>query len=306
MGNPSLSLCGRAILSIATLCLNLCVSDALAESQPWEGPYFFIQMADPQLGLARKNRDIEHEEKNFRRAIAEANRLGPDFVMICGDMINKAGDDTQVDAYFRIAEGFDGSYPVYLASGNHDVGTVPTFAAIKKYRARFGPDLYTFDRGCCRYIVINSSIIAAPELVSNYEQEQYAWYELQLKQAKKDGARRIFVVQHHAWFPGTAYDPDKTYKLPREVYRAKNRVRYIELTQKYGVDACFAGHTGRNLVGRLGKMEMITTASIGTYVPKKKVKPGFRIIEVYEDRIEHEYYELDDMPEHVELDLGHE
>ena len=75
-------------------------------------PFHFIQLADPQFGmyarlsgktaeeiaefrargmnvaLAPKIEGHETESRLFREAISEANRLRPDFVITCGDIVN--------------------------------------------------------------------------------------------------------------------------------------------------------------------------------------------------------------------------
>ena len=61
----------------------------------------FIQMSDPQFGMYTKNADFAQETANFEFAIATANRLKPAFVVITGDLINKAGDAAQAAEYKR-------------------------------------------------------------------------------------------------------------------------------------------------------------------------------------------------------------
>ena len=66
-------------------------------------PFFFIQLSDPQFGMSAANADVQQETANFEFAIATANRLKPAFVVVTGDLVNTAGDKTQVDEYLRIA-----------------------------------------------------------------------------------------------------------------------------------------------------------------------------------------------------------
>ncbi len=79
-------------------------------------PFHFIQLADPQFGMfaslsgkteeeitefrragltvrpAPKIEGFERETALFEKAIAEANRLRPDFVVTCGDMADDPTD----------------------------------------------------------------------------------------------------------------------------------------------------------------------------------------------------------------------
>jgi hypothetical protein len=66
-------------------------------------PYTFFQMADTQFGFFNANKEFSRETKNMEKAIAESNRLKPAFVVICGDLVNKPGDLSQIAEYKRIA-----------------------------------------------------------------------------------------------------------------------------------------------------------------------------------------------------------
>lgn len=58
----------------------------------------FIQMTDIQFGFFNENKDIEKEKRNFEKAIAAANKLKPNFVIVTGDLINIPGDSAQIAA----------------------------------------------------------------------------------------------------------------------------------------------------------------------------------------------------------------
>ena len=65
-------------------------------------PFFFIQLSDPQLGVMVAAGRIEpelgigREVALFESAIAEANRLKPDFVMVTGDLSHNNMDPVEV------------------------------------------------------------------------------------------------------------------------------------------------------------------------------------------------------------------
>src|SRR2546425_12111920 len=61
--------------------------------------WFFMQLSDPQFGMYTADADFAQETANFDFAIAAANRLRPAFVVVTGDLVNKAGDAAQVAAY---------------------------------------------------------------------------------------------------------------------------------------------------------------------------------------------------------------
>src|SRR5258708_34068019 len=79
---------------------------------------FFVQMADPQFGMYSNNADFSQETANFEFAIANANRLRPSFVVVCGDLVNQAGDPRQTAEYLRVAAKLDRSIPLPNVAGN--------------------------------------------------------------------------------------------------------------------------------------------------------------------------------------------
>src|SRR2546430_3297593 len=127
---------------------------ALAADAP-----FFIQMSDPQFGMYSENRDFAQETINFEFAIATANRLRPKFVVICGDLINQAGNSAQAAEYHRIAAKLNPAIKLYSVAGNHDVGNEPTPTSLAAYREKFGPDYYSFRSDDLEGFVLDSSLI---------------------------------------------------------------------------------------------------------------------------------------------------
>ena len=97
-------------------------------------PIFFVQMSDPQFGMYTDNQDFAQETANFEFAIANVNRLRPAFVVVTGDLVNKAADAQQLAEYKRIAGKLDSAIPLYSVPGNHDVGNTPSEASLKAYR----------------------------------------------------------------------------------------------------------------------------------------------------------------------------
>src|ERR1043166_7881519 len=124
---------------------------------------FFLQMSDPQFGMYAENKDFQQETINFEFAIATANRLRPKFVVICGDLINQAGNAAQAAEFHRIAAKLDPGIKLYNVAGNHDVENQPTPSTLAAYRQKFGPDYYSFRSGDLEGFGLNSSLIAAPE-----------------------------------------------------------------------------------------------------------------------------------------------
>ena len=142
---------------IITLILTLFSCSCLS-SRDSNKPFMFIQMADTQFGMKDKDKSFDFETKNFELAVDKANKMKPAFIVICGDLINKPGDFEQKREFKRIIKKLHKSIPLYLVSGNHDIGNVPTKESIEAYNREFGKDYYSFKYRNTRGIIINSTV----------------------------------------------------------------------------------------------------------------------------------------------------
>jgi serine/threonine-protein phosphatase CPPED1 len=259
-----------------------------------EEPFFFIQLSDPQLGMFTGDRDFVQDAANFEFAVTAVNRLRPAFVVITGDLVNKPGDSAQIAEYRRIVAKIDRSIPVYNIAGNHDVENEPTPQSLATYTKIFGPDRYTFRHAGLVGIVLNSSVIHSPGKAPEQLAEQERWLRAELTKAKAEGAKHIVVFQHHPWFIKSASEPDQYFNIP-----LARRVAYMALFREFGVRYLFCGHYHRNAEGRDGPIENITSGPVGK--PLGGAQSGIRVAIVRADRIEHQYYELGNLPVSIEL-----
>lgn len=262
-----------------------------------EYPDFFIQMADPQLGMsgsplwlalfgATWNDDaFEVDAKLFERAILHANELEPAFVIICGDLVNRVGHAGQIAEFQRIAGTLNPATPLYFVAGNHDVENEPTSEALAAYRETFGPDWYSFREGAVYGIVLNSQLIDAPGHVPDEAAAQLVWLREELIRAESSGAQHVLVFQHQSYFLESPDEADQYFNIEEGA-----RAVYLGLLKKFGVEAVFAGHYHRNAYGRDESLEMITTGPVGR--PLGDDPSGFRIVEIGKDSIRHEYFAL--------------
>jgi 3',5'-cyclic AMP phosphodiesterase CpdA len=241
------------------------------------------------------DQDFAQETANFEFAIASANRLKPAFVVVTGDLVNKAGDPAQIAEYKRIAAKLDRSIPLYNVAGNHDVENTPTPETITAYTKTFGPDRYTFKHGSFVGIVINSSLVKAPEKAGTLLAEQEAWMKDQLAHARQAGARHIVIFQHHPYFLKAADEVEGYFNLP-----LARRSDYLKLFHDAGVKYIFAGHLHNNSPARDGDLEMVTTGPIGKPLGQGS-HSGMRVVMVKVTGITHQFYELGDLPTSIDL-----
>ncbi len=257
----------------------------LVKNHKWEKPFTFIQMTDPQFGMASKNKGFELETKLFEEAISAANKLNPSFVVISGDLINKDGDKEQEAEFYRISKKLNKKIPLYLLPGNHDVNKDPTSETIKEYRKNFGKDYYTFTNNGCYFIVLNSTIFQNSEYCKEEESKQLKWLNKVLQ--KTDKYQQSFVIMHHSLFLKMPDEPDQYFNIPLET-----RMKYLELFRKANISAIFSGHYHQNSYGKYGNMEVITCCSIG--VPFANDPSGFNIVNVSKNKIDFEYQALEE------------
>jgi serine/threonine-protein phosphatase CPPED1 len=267
---------------------------AFAGKAAADEPWFFIQLSDPQLGMFTNNRDFTQDSANFEFAVASVNRLRPAFVVITGDLVNKPGDAAQIAEYRRIVAKIDRSIPVYNIAGNHDVENVPTPETLASYEKIFGPDRFVFKHRGLTGIVLNSSVIHSPDKTAAQLAEQDRWLREALTKAKAENPRHLVVFQHHPWFITSATEADQYFNIP-----LARRAAHLALFREFGIRYLFCGHYHRNAEARDGDLENITSGPVGK--PLGGAKSGLRIAIVRDDRIEHRYYELGDLPTEVDL-----
>ena len=282
----------RVLLSAAVLAVSLAPLRAQAPSSP---PFFFLQFSDPQFGMFSADKEFSQETVNFEMAIATANRLKPAFVVVTGDLVNKAGDAAQIAEYKRIAAKLDKAIPLYNVAGNHDVENEPTPESVAAYRKSFGPDHYTFRSGSLTGVVLNSSLIHSPAKAADLADEQRTWLLAELTRLKASGARHLVVFQHHPWFLKADDEPDQYFNIP-----LARRSSYLDMFKQAGVRALISGHYHRNAIAKAGSIDMITTGPVGKPLGDNH-QSGIRVVIVRDDGLSHRFYSLGELPATIDL-----
>jgi 3',5'-cyclic AMP phosphodiesterase CpdA len=282
-------------MKITNALLGIVLASALGAQTPPPAPRTvpvhptFIQMSDPQFGMFDENKDFEHETCNFEFAIATANRLKPQFVIVTGDLVNKDGNAAQIAEYKRIVAKLNPAIKLYSVPGNHDVGNEPTKETLAAYRERLGPDYYTFQAADFEGIVLNSNLEKAVQNVPDEAAKMESWFKAELEKARAAGVKRIIVFQHIPFFLKTADEPDQYFNIPTET-----RKRYLTLMHDAGVKEVFAGHLHHNSEGHDGDLDMVSTGPVGK--PLDGGKSGMRLVTINADGLTHKYYDFSELP----------
>lgn len=268
------------------------------QEQEWQGPFFFMQLADTQYGMFTGDKGFEQEVALVQRTVEHINRLRPRFVIVCGDLTNATPNHpryrAQVTQFYHDFSKVDADIPLVCVCGNHDLGNRPTAASIASYQANFGDDYFSFWVGGVCNVVLNSSVLKDPSGAPEVLAAQQTWLDQQLRDATLAKAKHIFVFQHHPLFLEQVDESDQYFNIPLE-----RRTPLLDQLKQADVRAVFAGHYHRNAYGRAGTMEMITTGPVGR--PLGNDPSGFRIVIVDETKIQHSYWAIDDVPEKVDL-----
>ncbi len=236
---------------------------------------------------------FEWDARRYEQAIAVANQLRPDFVFIGGDMIDDLDNGEQIEEFFRITGQLDTAIPIRWAPGNHDIaldGVLPTSESLRRYRASFGEDYYSFEQGSTLFVVMNTVTAAHPELVPDEWAAQLDFLRLALAPAWGEGERSVVLFGHHPLFLRSADEPDGYWTIPRE-----QRARVLDLLHASGARIAFAGHWHRNAIAWDGELQMVTSGPVG--YPLGLDPSGYRVVEIASGELKHESRPVDDAPE---------
>ncbi|MCU0458227.1 MAG: metallophosphoesterase [Bacteroidales bacterium] len=273
---------------IVPVLLILLSTNGCSQRESPEIPWFFIQLTDPQFGMFENNNGFEKETYLYEKAVVHINRLKPDFVVITGDFVHNGGSSDQIEEFKRITAMIDHEIPVYYTPGNHDVGQIPDEESLENYTGNYGRDRFSFRHKGSVFIGFNSSLIKAR--LTEPEQKQYKWLSEKLKQSRK--AQHIILFCHYPFF-NKSFDEPSAYSNIDIEYRKK----YLDLFNASKVEAVFSGHYHNNSLSVFGNTQLVTTSALGK--PLGDAPSGMRIIKVYSNRIEHEYFGLDELPDSV-------
>jgi serine/threonine-protein phosphatase CPPED1 len=253
-------------------------------------PWFFIQITDPQFGMFENNKGFEKETILYEKAVVAINKLNPDFVVITGDFVHDSKSGSQINEFKRITSKINPEIPVYFTAGNHDLGTVPDKQSIAKYNKNYGSDKFAFTHKGSAFIGVNTSYIKADW--QRAEQKQFTWLTRKLNKSR--GANHIMLFCHYPFFNKSVDEPDAYSNIGPE-YRKK----YLSLFESHKVTAVFSGHYHNNALNNYNGVQLITTSALGK--PLGKAPSGMRIVKIYNDKVEHEYYGLDELPGSIDF-----
>ncbi|CAL8302334.1 unnamed protein product [Lota lota] len=267
----------------------------------WQGPFCFIQAADPQLGLINDWRDggdgvVWSEEVQLtQQTVGAVNKLRPRprFMVLCGDLVHsmpgspyKSGQEADLK---RALEATDPSIPLVFVSGNHDLGNTPTPATVQQYCLNWGDDYFCFWVGGVLCLVLNSQLFYDSSLCPALKEAQDVWLNQQLHNCLMEPRpKHVLVFQHIPLYLKTPDEDDDYFNLQKDV-----RLRLLEKFKSAGVKAVFSGHYHRNAGGTHDGLDMVVSSAIGCQLGEDA--HGVRVVVVTADAVLHRYYSLEQL-----------
>lgn len=272
----------------------------------WRGPFYFIQAADPQLGLMKawmdgdsdSGGDVWAEEVELTKQAVEAvNRLRPRprFMVLCGDLVHAMPDTPFREGQERdlktALKGTDPTIPLVFVSGNHDLGNTPTPRTVEQYCSAWGNDYFSFWVGGVLCLVLNSQFFYDASACPHLKEAQETWLEEQLSRAASSTEpkpKHVLVFQHIPLYLKTPDEEDDYFNLQKPV-----RKDLLDRFKRAGVKAVFSGHYHRNAGGCHGGLDMVVSSAIGCQLGEDT--HGVRVVVVTAEGVTHRYHSLEQL-----------
>lgn len=237
--------------------------------------FTFAQLCDPQLGFG----GYEHDMKTFRQAVVQVNDLSPDFVVICGDLVNNAAEVSFRD-FKWIAKKL--TMPCYCAPGNHDVGNKPKPWMLKRYRETIGEDYYAVEHKGYTFVIANTQLWK--ESLEGESDKHVEWVIQTVKTAAEKGSP-VFMIQHYPFYTKNPEEAEQYYNLPLTV-----REKLLPLYKECNVVAVLSGHTHTTRINQYEGIQLVSGSTTSKNFDKRPF--GFRLWTVSPSSITHEFIPL--------------
>ncbi len=210
--------------------------------------YFsFAQLCDPQLGMG----GYRHDVKALTQALRRINKMGVDFVVNCGDLVDTPKKEDFAD-YKQIIKKLN--VPIYNVPGNHDIGNKPTAKSLALFREEIGKDRFSFLHKGSTFVFLNT--LLWKEHLDGETAQQDIWLNKILTRAK-NARSPVFIVGHNPLFIET---PDGN-KFPYFTIPKKKRKELLELFTTHNVVAVLTGHTHWLVINEYKGIKMVSGES---------------------------------------------
>ncbi len=240
------------------------------QSEQKQKPFSFVQICDTQLGFGLEG--YEQDLKSFKQAVKQINGLNPEFVVICGDLVNDPTDSTYSD-FIGIMKSFN--MPCHCVPGNHDVGNNPNDTTLSYYRKTMGKDYYEFESNGYAFIMTNSQLWKVN--VRNESEKHDSWFKETLS-AQSANQNPVFVIGHHPIYLEKPDEEEVYYNFPTD-----KREEILKLFKENNVLAYLSGHTHKTVINNYENIHLVSGETISKNFDKRPL--GYRVWEVAPDTV---------------------
>lgn len=269
------------------------VKNAVKIEQNLDEEWYFIHISDTHLPTHLFSHDANYyndmtEVEDLLTVIEDINVLNPKFVLLTGDVVNEGELEDYLDArYYSIAKNTLGMLeaPVYLVSGNHDVGgwqatPMPAGTARSNWYKFFGWDIlenpnglyplrtqnYTFTYNNVKFIGLESYISYdnyLPHIFGNesFTDNQISWLN---NQVTTDEASKVLFYHHDFSEQINLYNLNVAMALSGHTHSDQGYLNYPPYDIKTG-SVCDGNRRYRVIKVNNGVLEPLATVSAGSY-----------------------------------------
>ena len=239
-------------------------------------PFSFVQLTDPQLGFG----GYEHDIAAFEEAIKQINELIPDFVVICGDMVNVPNDSSFTD-FSKLKAKLN--MPCFCVPGNHDIGNSPDKRSISYYREVMGKDYYSFKHKGFLFIFANT------QLWKSEVQRESAIFDRWFAKTIKSGNIKhpSFVIGHYPLYLSEPGEKSEYFNID-----PGKRKEILDLFTKNNVVAYLSGHAHKIIDNNYQNIQLISGETTSKNFDKRPL--GMRLWIVSNDSVSHQFIPLND------------
>ena len=193
-----------------------------------EQPFSFVYFGDPQTSL----------KSEWSRVVRKAYNFVPDcsFMLYGGDIINRAGRDTEWDEWFRAGSYIFATVPQVLTPGNHDYNglEIDPHWKFQFTQPQSGPKSV---KGTCFFIDYKNLRLISFDSAIESELEDENGIALQSQKVWLDS---VLAANTKEWVVVTTHLPFYSPKESRD--NPQLRKHFQPILEKYNVDLVLTGH----------------------------------------------------------------
>jgi DNA repair exonuclease SbcCD nuclease subunit len=237
----------------------------------------FVQLCDTQLGMG----GYDHDKKTFESAVKKINLLNPDFVIICGDLVNTPNDSSYAD-FNKIAGMM--KIPLFCVPGNHDVGGKDFLKSLEFYRRTMKKDYYSFCRKGLTFIGVNTQLWKTG--IGQESSEHDLWFKKTLQKAGKRH-KPVIVFGHSPLFIADPQEKEAYFNLSLQ-----KRKELLDLFKDNSVSAYLSGHSHTTILNNYKGIQLVSGETTSKNFDKHPL--GFRLWTVKRDSLSQKFVPLED------------